>query len=116
MDRLSSGSILGGDLGRVAASGQPSSVSKPTRSGPRQAFARRLTPQFGESGREGLDESVVRVPPGRTGCIGQSVRARFDSSIADFDSGHRALSLRRRELGREVRRGLLDAPLYEPHD
>lgn len=53
----------------------------------------------------GHDESVVEVPPGRTGRIGLLVRARFDSSIAAFDSGHRALSPRRRELGREDRGG-----------
>jgi hypothetical protein len=54
---------------------------------------------------EGHDESVVEVPPGRTGRIGLLVRARFDSSIAAFDSEHRALSLWRRELGREDRGG-----------
>lgn len=125
MDRPSSGSIFGGELGRLAASGRS---IRPVATHPQWAEAdvrqALLCPKWGKK-REGLDESVVRVPPGRTGCIMQDVRARFDSSIADFDSGHRALSLRRKELGREVRRGCatrssashaaeMDAALHPP--
>lgn len=58
-----------------------------------------------ETGRgcaTGLDESVVRVPPGRTGCIVLRVSIRIDSSIAGSDSRHRARSSRWNELGGEI--------------
>jgi hypothetical protein len=63
---------------------------------------------------KGLDESVVRVPPGRTGCIVLRVSIRIDSSIADFDSRHRARSPRWNELGGEVAEVSHDAHLYDP--
>jgi len=63
----------------------------------------------------GLHESVVGVPPGRTGRI---VLHREDTfrirRLQHFGSRHRALSSRWRELGSGVRRGSLDALLYEP--
>lgn len=62
----------------------------------------------------GLHESVVRVPPGRTGRI---VLRREDTfrirRLQYFGPRHRAFSPRRRKLGGKVRRGSLDALLYE---
>jgi hypothetical protein len=62
----------------------------------------------------GLDESVVRVPPGRTGCIVLRREGTFRiRRLQYFGSRHRALSSRVRELGSEGRGGSLDALLYE---
>jgi len=61
----------------------------------------------------GLHESVVRVPPGRTGRI---VLHREDTfrirRLQHFGSRHRALSPRWRGLGGKARRGSRDALLY----
>lgn len=61
----------------------------------------------------GLDESVVRVPPGRTGCIVLRREGTFRiRRLQYFGSRHRAFSSRWRELGGKGRRGTLDAVLY----
>jgi len=61
----------------------------------------------------GLGESVVRVPPGRTGCIVLRREGTFRiRRLQHFGSRHRALSSRWRELGGKGRRGTLDALLY----
>lgn len=106
MDRPSSGHSSVTRSGAWQRSKESFVLSRSTRSGSRQASPRRGPIRMFERGyAAGHDESVVEVPPGRTGRIGLLVRARFDSSIAAFDSEHRALSLRRRELGREDRGG-----------
>lgn len=106
MDRPSSGHSSVTRSGAWQRSKESFVLSRSTRSGSRQASPRRGPIRMFEGATaEGHDESVVEVPPGRTGRIGLLVRARFDSSIAAFDSEHRALSLRRRGLGREDRRG-----------
>jgi hypothetical protein len=61
----------------------------------------------------GFGESVARVPPGRTGCIALRVGIRIDSSIADFDSWHRARSSRWSGLGSGVAGVTHDARLYD---
>jgi len=118
MDRPSSGQLFGDEIERVAAlEGVIRAVSVHPQ-WPEAGVAKARFP-FDESkgaSAEGHDESVVEVPPGRTGRIGLLARARFDSSIAAFDAEHRALSLRRRELGREHRGGSLDAPHREKLD
>lgn len=74
----------------------------------------RLGPtQRGRGRAKGLDESVVRVPPGRTGCIVLRVSIRIDSSIADSDSRHRARSSRWNELGGEIGEVSHDAHLFD---
>jgi hypothetical protein len=107
MDRPSSGQLVSDEVGRVAAL---EGVIRTVMVHPQWAIAgvakaRPHSTLFEGATAAGHDESVVEVPPGRTGRIGLLVRARFDSSIAVFDSGHRALSPRRRELGREDRGG-----------
>lgn len=62
----------------------------------------------------GLHESVVGVPPGRTGRIALRREDTFRiRRLQHFGSRHRALSPRWRGLGGKVRRGSLDALLYE---
>jgi len=74
--------------------------------GGRRRPARSIPPMDGSTSAMGLDESVVRVPPGRTGCIvlRREHTYRFvDCSI--FGSRHRARSSRWNELGSDVNGG-----------
>jgi hypothetical protein len=64
----------------------------------------RLAKNDGKSGR-GARRSVAGIPLGRTGRISCYVKTRFDSSIADLDSGHLAHTLRRVRARRGVSGG-----------
>lgn len=71
-------------------------VSRVALSSPRKLSNRKSTSKAIAWGRSEIRRSV---PPGRTGCVRIIVRSRFRTSFADLYSRHRALSLRRRELG-----------------
>jgi len=101
MDRPPNGKPFDGESGRLAALDEPFVLRSFTRSERGQTSPGVLLPS--EVGRHatGLDESVVRVPPGRTGCI---VLRREDTfrirRLQHLGSRHRALSPRGwRELG-----------------
>jgi hypothetical protein len=67
----------------------------------RRQRAHSFLERAGKATSGALDESVIGVPLGRTERNGlRFVGTRFRSSIAGFVSRHRALALRRRELGR----------------
>jgi hypothetical protein len=99
---------------RVATFEDPSvTVLVPRRSGRMQTSPGSVSTEFGRGCAMGFGESVARVPPGRTGCIALRVGIRIDSSIADFDSWHRARSSRWSGLGSGVAGVTHDARLYD---
>ena len=74
-------------------------------SGSRHQWYSRRPGRTGAGGIEGsVNPSRGPARPNRVHRIAVS-STRFDSSIADFDSRHRALSVRRRELGHGAIRG-----------
>jgi len=112
MDRPSPGQLFDGEVGRVAAPDRSFARARSTRSGAGAGVTARgpyHCTREGLAPRGSTNPSSVSRPaePGASYC---TVSTRFDSSIAGFDSRHRALSPRWRELGRDVERGPFDAP------
>jgi hypothetical protein len=111
MDRSLSGWLCEGEGAAGCGAGAFRSCGAPPASGraghrhPRGAILpkRRGLPKKKGATSRGTDESVIGVPPGRTGCNAALRGHTFRSSIAGFDSRHRALVLRRRELGHRFR-------------
>jgi hypothetical protein len=102
-----SGSFSDGDSRRLATLG---GYVRRSKSHPQWGQAS-VTNGISASGRTGVRGIEGSVNPSRGPARPNRVHpttvssTRFDSSIADFDSRHRALSLRRRELGHGAIRG-----------